>query len=654
MEIKLDSVKGIGPSMLRILRNQGIWSTYDLVLNYPKRYEDFSITSLDRTQDKEIITTHATIFTDLKINRFGKTQMVSFKAKILNQIIDVVAFGKGYLIKSFSKDEEVIIKGTYHLFKRQINASAVIKVDKKIPMKPIYGIDGIHDKTMMNVMEEIFSSNQVSIYETIPKEYLEKYKLLNRLEAYKMLHLPKSIQEIQQAERRFKYEEAFYLQLKLQSQKQINHLRPPKSYDIEKVRSLISTIPFELTTDQKESVNDIFRDFKKNHASYRLIQGDVGSGKTMVALIATYAVITAGEQVSLMAPTELLANQHYQYFKNLLKDVNIALLTSKTKNKNQLKEDVTNQKIDLLIGTHALIENDVQFKNLGLVIIDEQHKFGVNTRDELILKSSSKDVIYLTATPIPRTLAMIAFGDSHVSIIKEKPKHRILIETKYITKDRIQEMYDLMHSAILRKEHIFLVVPAITSEHVTDNIETVYEEIKEEFGSHVFVLHGKLPYEEKELVMEKFIYTPGSILLSTTMIEVGIDIPTATFIGIYAAESFGLSQLHQLRGRVGRGSLPSFCYLISQKEDVERLELLSKTNDGFQLSEYDLIARGPGDFLGVEQSGYLKFNFLDLITDYPVLIEAQKNVQELLSKPDFKTNSAYKYLNKYILESLKI
>ena len=654
MEIKLDQVKGIGPSMLRILRNHGLWSTYDLVLNYPKRYEDFSITSLDRTQDKETITTHATIISELKLNRYGKTGFVSFKVKILDKTIDVIAFGKAYLIKSFSKDEEVIIKGVYHLFKRQIHASSVIKLDKKVPLKPIYGIEGIHDKTMMNVMETIFQNDQVSIYETIPKEFLDKYKLLNRKNAYQMLHLPKTIEEIHQAERRFKYEEAFYLQLRLQSKQQVHFIRPPKTYDIDRVRALIGTIPFELTADQKEAVNDIFRDFKKEYASYRLIQGDVGSGKTMVALIASYAVITAGEQVSLMAPTELLANQHYQYFKSLMKDTNIALLTSKTKNKSQLKEDVLNGKIDLLIGTHALIENDVQFKNLGLVIIDEQHKFGVNTRDELILKSSSKDVIYLTATPIPRTLAMIAFGDSHVSVIKEKPKHRILIETKYITKDRVQEMYDLMHSAILRKEHIFLVVPAITSEHVTDNIERVYEEIKNEFSAPIFVLHGKLPYEEKEGVMEKFIYTPGSILLSTTMIEVGIDIPTATFIGIYAAESFGLSQLHQLRGRVGRGNLPSFCYLVSTKEDVERLELLSKTSDGFQLSEYDLIARGPGDFLGVQQSGYLKFDFLDLVTDYPILIEAQKNVSSLLLKPDFKTNSMYKHLHKFVLESLKI
>ncbi len=319
MEIKLDQVKGIGPSMLRLLRNQGIWSTYDLVLNYPKKYEDFSITSLERTQDKEVITTHATILNDLKLNRFGKSAFVSFKVKISDKTIDVIAFGKGYLINSFSKGEEVILKGVYHLFKKQINASSVIKVDKKIPMKPIYGIEGIHDKTMMNIMETIFSNGMVSIYETIPKIFLDKYKLLNRLEAYKKLHLPQTIEDIHHAERRFKYEEAFYLQLRLFSKNQNNHVRPSKSYDIHKVRDMISTIPFELTADQKEAVNDIFRDFKKDFASYRLIQGDVGSGKTMVAMISSYAVNTAGEQVTLMAPTELLANQHYQYFKNYLK-----------------------------------------------------------------------------------------------------------------------------------------------------------------------------------------------------------------------------------------------------------------------------------------------------------------------------------------------
>jgi ATP-dependent DNA helicase RecG len=308
----------------------------------------------------------------------------------------------------------------------------------------------------------------------------------------------------------------------------------------------------------------------------------------------------------------------------------------------------------LVIGTHALIEKDVEFSNLGFVIIDEQHKFGVNTREDLIVKAKSKDVLYLTATPIPRTLAMVAFGESHVSIIKEKPKNRLPVETIYIQKTEVKQLYDSIQHAINRKEHVYLVVPAITSDKVTDNIETVYEEIKSRFDCMLFVLHGKLSPEEKDKVMENFVYTPGSILLATTMIEVGIDVPTATLIGIYAAESFGLSQLHQLRGRVGRGDLQSACYLISEKEDVERLELLSKINDGFKLSEYDLIARGPGDFLGVDQSGYLKFDFLDILSDYPILIEAQKNVVSLFLRPDFKTNPAYKYLNKYITDLPKV
>jgi ATP-dependent DNA helicase RecG len=654
LEIKLDQIKGVGPSLLHAFRNQGIWSTYDLILNYPKSYEDFSITSLEHVKHKDIITVQGIITTELKMSRYAKSSPVSFKAKVLNETIDVIAFGRGYLLKALQKNDEVVIKGTYDLFKNQINASSVMKVDKKVPIKPLYKIEGIHDKTISNIVSTIFNKKRVNIFEIIPQTLINQYKLLPRLEAYQKLHLPNSFDDVEKARRRFKYEEAFYLQLKLISNQPSSHQRPPKSYDIHMVKDLIHHLPYELTQDQKEAVNDIFRDFKKDVASYRLIQGDVGSGKTLVSLLAVYATITAGEQVSFMAPTELLANQHFQYFSNYLKDVKIVLLAGKTKNKDVLKEKIKNHEYDLVIGTHALIEKDVVFSNLGLVVIDEQHKFGVQTREELIEKSNSKDIIYLSATPIPRTLAMIAFGNSHVSIIKEKPKHRIAIDTRVITKNQIQRMYDDMHSAIIRKEHIFLVVPAITSTKVDDNIETVYESIKDEFSSPIFVLHGKLSNNEKESIMEQFIYTPGSILIATTMIEVGIDIPTATLIGIFSAENFGLSQLHQLRGRIGRGTLASVCYLISEKEDLERLALLSKTNDGFKLSEYDLVSRGPGDFLGVEQSGYLKFNFLELLKDYPILIEAQKNVNELISKPDFKTNPAYKYLNKYITESLKI
>lgn len=654
LEIKLEQIKGVGPQILKILRNKGIWSTYDLVLNYPRSYEDFSITSLDRAQDMDVITVQATISSDLKFQRFTKTERIIFDAKVFGDTLEIVVFGRGYLMKQLQKNDEVVIKGVFHLYKEQIVASSIMKLDKKVPIKPAYGIDGIYDRTLTNIVQTIFDEKWVNIYETIPKEFIDHYKLPSRLESYRMLHLPKSIEEVQQAERRFKYEEAFNLQLRLVSKQPGRNPRPPKAYDIHQVKDLINRLSYELTQDQKDAVNDIFRDFKKPYASYRLIQGDVGSGKTIVTLIAVYAVITAGEQVSFMAPTELLANQHYQYFTSILKDSKIALLTGKTKNKDEMKKKIKNHEYDLVIGTHALIEKDVEFSNLGFVVIDEQHKFGVNTREDLIIKAKSKDVLYLTATPIPRTLAMVAFGESHVSMIKEKPKNRLPVETIYIQKSEIKQLYESIQFAINRKEHVYLVVPAITSDKVTDNIETVYEEIKSRFDCMLFVLHGKLTPEEKDKVMESFVYTPGSILLATTMIEVGIDIPTATLIGIYAAESFGLSQLHQLRGRVGRGDLQSACYLISEKEDVERLELLSKINDGFTLSEYDLIARGPGDFLGVDQSGYLKFDFLDILTDYPILIEAQKNVVSLFQRPDFKTNPAYKYLNKYITDLPKV
>lgn len=650
MDIKLDQIKGVGPQMLRMLRNQGIWSTYDLILHTPKAYEDFSITSLSEIKDQDVITVLGTINSELKVNRYTKGEHVTFTLSLFNQTIKVIIFGRSYVQKTFQKGDEVIIKGTYHLYQKQINAQSILKPDRLVEIKPIYKIEGLKDKVVSNVIKEIYEEKKVAIYENIPSEFLNQYHLLSRQDAYHHLHFPKDFKEIEQARRRLKYEEAFYLQLKLAA-KQPNLLeRAPKAYDIHQVRAFIDTLPYSLTQDQKNAVNDIYRDFKKGYASYRLIQGDVGSGKTIVSLIAIYACINASEQVSLMAPTELLANQHYQYFKAHLKDARIALLTGKTKNKDQLKKDIEAHQYDLVIGTQALIEDNVIFNHLGLVVIDEQHKFGVSTRDELLAKAHAKDVLYLTATPIPRTLAMILFGESHVSVIKEKPKNRIPIDTLYLTKSRIKDVYTKIQATINQLEHVFVVVPAITSEKVTDNITTVYEQLKENIKAPIFILHGKLSHEEKELAMETFMYTPGSILLSTTMIEVGIDIPTATLMVIFAAENFGLSQLHQLRGRVGRSSLKSSCYLVSEKEDIPRLELLSKERDGFKLSEYDLVARGPGDFLGVDQSGYLKFNYLELLDDYPILVEAQKNVESLIARSDFMTNPIYKYINRYFKE----
>lgn len=654
MEYKLDTIKGVGPNILRILRSQGIWSTYDLILRVPKSYEEFSIISLDRARHQEVVTLSGIIHTEPKLIRSAKADRVVFDVKLGDQIIEVIVFGRGYYIKTFSVGMDVVIKGTYHLYHQKIIAKTVVKRDLNIPIKPVYGIEGIHDKTVSNIILEMFEEQKVDVYETIPPHLIDQYKLTSRRSAFKMLHLPKDMKDIKQAERRFKYEEAFFLQLKMIAHQPSQFKRPPKRYQIDQVRALINTLPYELTADQKDATNDIFRDFKSDHASYRLIQGDVGSGKTMVSLIASYAAITAGEQVAFMAPTELLATQHYQVFKEHLKDVRIALLTGKTKQKEQLKKDIQNHVYDLVIGTHALIEDDVLFDRLGLVVIDEQHKFGVSSREDLIMKSKSKDVLYLSATPIPRTLASVIFGNTHVSIIKMKPKQRKTIDTRYIQKSEISQLYDAIRETVKRKEHVFLIVPAITSTHVTDNIETVSRDIKESINAPVFILHGKLSDGDQTNMMESFMYTPGSILISTTMVEVGIDIPTATLMGIYAAENFGLSQLHQLRGRIGRSHLHSTCYLLSEKEDIERLELLSSVDDGFKLAEYDLIERGPGDFLGQEQSGYLQFQFLDILRDEVILTEAQKNVNDLLKRPDFKTNPAFKYLNRIITDKVNV
>jgi|GEM_PF-1261791 len=654
MEYKLDTIKGVGPSILRILRNEGIWSTYDLICRVPKSYETFSITSLDRAHHKEVITVSGIISSAPKLIRSVKADRVVFDVKLNEETIEVVVFGRGYYVKTLTVGLDVVIKGTFDLYLRKINASSIVKRDLSIPIKPIYGIEGIYDRTLSGIISNIFESNQVDIYETIPSHLIQQYRLIDRKEAFKMLHLPSEMKEIYAAERRFKYEEAFFLQLQVIAHQPSQSKRPPKNYQIDCVRSLIDSLPYELTLDQKEATNDIFRDFKREFASYRLIQGDVGSGKTLVSLIASYAIITAGEQVAFMAPTELLANQHYQVFQTYLKDVKIALLTGKTKHKDDMKEAIKKHQYDLVIGTHALIEEDVLFDQLGLIVIDEQHKFGVSTREELIKKSKSKDVLYLTATPIPRTLASIIFGNSHVSVIQSKPKNRLPVDTIYLQKSEIKTLYDAIRDTVNRKEHVFLVVPGITSTKVTDNIESVYEDIKSAVSAPIFILHGKLSDDEKTNMMENFIYTSGSILISTTMIEVGIDIPTATLMGIYAAENFGLSQLHQLRGRIGRGQLHSTCYLVSEKDDIERLHLLSKINDGFKLAEYDLIERGPGDFLGAEQSGYLKFKFLDILKDSAILIEAQKNVKDILKRPDFKTNPAYKYLNRTITEKVNV
>lgn len=654
MNKKLEDIKGVGQKLIKQFRNLGIWSIYDLLLCTPKTYEDFSLTDLKDIKHKDNITIECIISSPLTLNRYGKTPRVTFTCDMNHQKIDIVAFGKGYLVQTFNQGDQVVIKGTYNLYYHQINLQSITKPEKRTEIKPIYGFENIYDKTIYNIISEIYKNHDDTIYETVPDEVYVPLNYMTRSEAFHKLHLPSSKEDIIKAKQRMAFEEAFFLQLKWMGNRSNQIKRTPKPYDISRVRAFIETIPFELTKDQKEVVNDIFRDFKKDYASYRLIQGDVGSGKTIVSLLAAYAIMTCGEQVAFMAPTELLTNQHYQFFTSMIKDFKILRLTGSTKHKDLEKEALEKLDYDMVIGTHALIEHDVQFKRLGLVIIDEQHKFGVETRQRLIDKAHSKDVLYLTATPIPRSLAMIMYGDAHVSAIREKPNMRKPVETRLIERQKIEPLINDMLATVNRKEHVFVVVPAIHSEMITDNIDQIYELLVNHQFKHIFILHGEQTREQNEYSMKSFVETPGSILLSTSMVEVGIDLPTATLMAIFSAQRFGLAQLHQLRGRVGRSHLKSVCYLISDGVDNERLDVLKKTSDGFKLSEFDLKQRGPGDFLGVEQSGFPEFKFLDLQQDYELILKAQREVNKLLNRSDFKTHAKYRYLNRFIKEELKI
>jgi len=654
LETKLDQIKGLGPKTIYKLRQANIWSTYDLILHVPKSYKDFSISNPSELKHESRVTLHALVTSPLMNNPYGKVFSTSFDIKVFDQVIKVIIFNRKYLSKQIKEGQMIIVQGVYHLYRQQLLATEIkLNVDDNQSIQPLYKIKDVSDYVISKAIVSIFQDEKVQIFEIIPEEFIKRYKLVSRVKAYRNLHMPKSFSDIEQAVRRLKYEEAFFLELKVISDQSIFIKRKPKTYDINNIKSFIQTIPYELTFDQKQAVNDIYRDFKKDHAMFRLIQGDVGSGKTVVALIAIMAVVSMHEQAVFMAPTNLLANQQYETYKKLAPKLNIGLLTQKTPNKTQMIKDIKSHQYDLIIGTHALIEDYVAFSNLGLVVIDEQHKFGVDTRNQLIDKSHSKDVLYLTATPIPRTLAMMTFGQQNVSIIKEKPQQKAPIDTQYVTKDKLSVIFNHIHKEIKLNHHVYVVVPAITSDKVDDNIESIYELLIQKLDIDIFMIHGQMKKQQQEDTMQKFKDNP-SVLLATTMIEVGIDIPTATTMVIFSAEFFGLSQLHQLRGRVGRSGLASTCYLVSEKSDIDRLKLLSRIDDGFELANYDLKIRGPGDFLGKEQSGYLKFHFLDIMQDQKIINIAQKDVLNLLKQKDFKTNHKYKYLNRYIKETIKI
>lgn len=624
---RIIDVKGVGKTLELQFHAHGIHTAYDLLMRYPVKYQSFEEDSLLLAVDKtEVTVTGLVIDLPKIVNHRGNLKSLHFHILVDNEKVKVVAFRREYLKEALTENLSITVKGRFEKKKKLITASAILLKPLASSFKPIYNLEPIYDSVISKIVKNILDQGLVEIYETLPLKLIQDEGLLSRNQLIQKIHQPTSEEDIKQAYYRLKYEEALIFQYKMMSQKLLleNDTKPIKQYQLDKVKAFIETIPYELTQDQKEAVNDIFRDFKKPYPTKRLIQGDVGSGKTIVVAIGIMGAKTAGYQSALMAPTEILAEQHYHYFKTMFKDLNVALLTGSTKNKAYLKAQILRGDIDLVIGTHALVTDDVLFHDLGFVIIDEQHRFGVETRESLKNKGIA-DTVYLTATPIPRTLAIVLFGDMEVSVIKEKPLGRKEIQTRYFQKSQEHAVFEHVKKELDMGHQAFFIAPSIDSLERGENVIGLYERVQAIFAHYdVFMLHGKLSTQEKNDVIQQFYNAKGAILVSTTVVEVGIDIPLATMMVIFDGEYFGLSQLHQLRGRVGRSDLQSHCYVISDESDIERLSFFSKTNDGFLLSEYDLSKRGPGEFLGVRQSGLIKFAYADIGTDFDLFLKVKE------------------------------
>lgn len=625
--MRIIDVKGVGKALEIQFNAHGIYTSYDLLMRFPVKYQSFEEDSLLLAVDKTEVTVNGLVIDIPKIvNHRGNLKSLHFNLLVDNEKIKVVAFRREYLKDALTENLSITVKGRFEKKKKLITASAILLKPLTSTFKPLYNLDPIYDSVVSKIVKNILDQGLVDIYETLPNKLIQDEGLISREQLIHKIHQPNSDSDIKEAYYRLKYEEALLFQYKMMSQKLLleKDSKPIKHYQLDRVKSFIETIPYELTQDQKDAVNDIFRDFKKPHPTKRLIQGDVGSGKTIVVAIGIMGAKTAGYQSALMAPTEILAEQHYQYFKSMFKDLNVALLTGSTKNKPFLKAQILRGEVDLVIGTHALVTDDVVFHDLGFVVIDEQHRFGVETRESLNNKGIA-DIVYLTATPIPRTLAIVLFGDMDVSIIKEKPMGRKEIQTRYFQKSQEQAVFEHVKKELDQGHQAFFIAPSIDA---TDRGETViglYERVQATFSSYdVFMLHGKMSTQEKNDVIDQFYHSKGAILVSTTVVEVGIDMPSATMMVIFDGEYFGLSQLHQLRGRVGRSDLQSHCYVISDESDIERLSFFSKTNDGFLLSEYDLSKRGPGEFLGVRQSGLIRFEYADIGTDFDLFLKVKE------------------------------
>ena len=638
--MELEKLDKIGPKTAKTLNNLGIYSSEDLIRNYPYRFLIFAKRDINNPKYYDEFVSDGIVESMPTLNFFrGKMNRLTFRCNVQNKIVKVVIFNRAFLKPNIIIGKEVTIIGKYDPKKETIVATNIRLGNlNKVEIEPVYHLcKGITSKQMNAFIKKALSV--VKENNNIPKELISKYNLMSEDEAIRIIHNPKDEKSLKTALKTLKYEEIFTYMKNIKLLKKKNEIHKDvykKKVSLNMVNDFINSLPFKLTSDQEKIVFKMLDEICGDTLMNRLLQGDVGSGKTIVAFIISYALYTGGYQTSFMAPTEVLARQHYKNACELFKDTNfkVGLLTGKMtlKEKKKVYEKIEKNEIDMLIGTHALISDKVVWNNLGLVITDEQHRFGVNQRQTLKNKGLNVEVLMMSATPIPRTYALTIYGDTDTSSIKTKPSGRIPVITKVKKEDEIKDALEGIYKALKNQNQVYVIAPMI-EENDDSNYANVYD-LKHKFNLafknyNVEVLHGKMTNEEKEKVMDEYAKGNIDILISTTVIEVGVDVKNATVMVIFDADRFGLSTLHQLRGRVGRNSLQSYCYLISDK-DTKRLKIMEEENDGYKISEADFKLRGQGDLFGSRQSGALSFKLSDVRKDYDLLVKVRDDVNELV------------------------
>lgn len=633
------------PRINQALYNMGIYSYKDIILHLPRKYEDLHPTHENNLLDKERIVFVGQIVGSPMTRRFSKMAVTRFSFITTNKnVFYVEAWNRPYLSKILDNESTYTLIGNFDLKKNKINLVNITKgvIQDNEFIKPVYSLPrDLDNYEFIRLVEKAFKEiKEDDIKSEIPAYFEKKYRLAKKIDALRYAQMPKDNKDIYKGLRVLKYEECLLFSLKTQMIRNLNkelvhHERV--LIDENKIKEFINNLPYKLTNSQIETVNEILKDLNRPNLMYRLLQGDVGTGKTLVAMIALYANYVRGEQGAFMAPTDALARQHFKNFTKLLAPlgIRVALLLGSTSIKDRalIRKGLMNNEIDIVVGTHALFSKDITYASLGLAIIDEQHKFGVNQRMLLTSKGDNADLLLMSATPIPRTLALTLYGDLDVSTLTDFPFKERKITTK-IVKDNDEKIFAEIRKSIDENKRVFIVAPLIIeNDEKQISVEKLFAKFLLKFPGKVALLHGKLDQDDKNFALQDFVSGDSPILISTSVIEVGIDVPNADLMIIYDPTHFGLASLHQLRGRIGRDGNPSTCLLVTNstdEEELDKLNVLVSSNDGFYIAEEDLKRRGPGELGGVRQSGIANFLYVNLVDDFRMFEAARDDAKFIL------------------------